>query len=71
MKKNNIVLKYSKLNIEQLGVCSVKIRHYNKVARCRLFIVPGDGRVLLGMPGMELLGILMIMHDVTEDHQHG
>ena len=50
-------------------MCSVKIRHKDKVARCRFFVVPGDGPALLGMPDIKLLSILMIMFNVTEDQQ--
>ena len=48
-------------NIEQIGMCTVKLRHKGKIARCRLFLVPGDGPVLLGMPDKEFLGILKTM----------
>ena len=43
---------------------------YN-VARCRFFAVPCDGPMLLGMPDIELLGILKITCDVVEDQQVG
>ena len=61
-----VVLKtYINSNTEQLGVCSVKLRH--EVAKWTFFIVPDDVPVLLGMPDIELLGILNIMCELVED----
>ena len=66
---NFIVLKpYNQSSIEQLGVCIVKLRHKNKIAKCRSFVVPGDDPALLGMPDIEL-GIMKIMFDIIEDQQ--
>ena len=45
-------------NIEQLGICLVKLGHKEKDVRCRFFIVPSDGQVPLGMLDIEVLGIL-------------
>ena len=39
-------------------MCAVKIRHKEKCANCRLFVVPGDYPALLGMPDTEPLSIL-------------
>ena len=50
-------------------MCTVRLRHTDKTARCRFFVVPGDGPTLLGMPYAELLGILNIMCEVVGD-QH-
>ena len=47
---------YNNLNTNQLGVCAVNMRHKDKVARCRITVVPGDSPALLDMPDMELLG---------------
>ena len=47
----------------------MKLRHKNKVARYRFFVVPGDSPALLGMPNLELLGILKVMSNVVDD-QH-
>ena len=55
---------YNNLNIEQLGVCSVNLRHKDKVVRFRFFVVKGDSPALLGTADIELLGILKIMCDV-------
>ena len=68
-KNNAIMFKtFNNLNIEQLGVCTVKLSHKDKIARCRFFVVsfvmPGDGPTLLGMPDIELLGILKLTCDV-------
>ena len=62
---------FNKSNIEQLGVSSVKLRHKDKAARCRIFVVTGDGPALLGMPDIELLVILKITCEVIEDQQVG
>ena len=54
-----VVLKaYNNSNIEQCGICLVRLRHKDKVVRCRFFVVSGDGPVLLGMPDIKLLGLL-------------
>ena len=45
---------YNNSNIEELHVCTVKLRHKDKVARCRFFVVQGDGSVLLGMLDIEV-----------------
>ena len=42
-------------------MCTVRLRHKDKIAKCRFFVVPGDGPALLGMPDIELLDILKIM----------
>ena len=42
-------------------MCTVRLRYRDKIAKCRFFVVPGDGPVLLGMPGIELLDILKVM----------
>ena len=61
---------YNQLNdIEQLGVCTVQLRHKEKIARCRIFVVPGDSPALLGMPDIELLVGLKIMCYVVEGQQ--
>ena len=49
---------YYQSNIEQLGMCTVKIRHKDKCVKCRLFVIPDDGSALLGMSDIELLSIL-------------
>ena len=47
----------------------VKLRHIDKVAIYRFFVVLEDSPGLLGMPDIELLGILKIMFDVVEGQQ--
>ena len=47
----------------------MKLSHKDRIVRCRFFEVPGDGSALLGIPYLELLGILNIMHDVVEGQQ--
>ena len=54
-------------NIKQIGVCTVKLRHKDKITRCRFFAVPGNGQVLLGMPNIELLGKMKIMCKVVRE----
>ena len=69
-KNNAVLLKpYDNLNIEQLGVCSAKLRYTDKVVRCKFFVVPGDGPALLGKPDIKLLCILKITCDVIEGQQ--
>ena len=69
-KNNSLVPKsYSQSDIEQLGVCTVRLRHKDKIARCRFFIVPGDSPVLLGMPDLELLDVLKITCKILEGQQ--
>ena len=48
---------------------TVRLRHKDKIAKCRLFLVPGDAPVLQGMPDIELLDILKIICEVMRD-QH-
>ena len=62
--QNDVVISktYNNSNIEQLGVCTLKIRHKDKYVRCRFFVVPGDGGLeLLVMTDIEVLDILRIM----------
>ena len=58
---------YNNSNTKQLDVWLVKLRCKDKVARCRFFIVPGDGPALLGTTDIELLGIVKITYEVVED----
>ena len=61
-KNNSAILKmYSTSNIEQLGICSVWLKHKDKIIRCGFFVVPSDGPVLLGLLDIELLGLLKTM----------
>ena len=47
-KNDAVVLKTrDNSNIEQLGTCMVKLIHQDKDAKCRFFVVPGDGPGLL------------------------
>ena len=57
------------MNVEELGVCMIKLRHKDMIARCRFFVVPGHGPALLGIPDTEFLGILKIMCNVPEGQQ--
>ena len=50
--------------IEELGVCTVRLIHRDKNAKCRFFVVPGDDPALLGMTDIELLNILKVMCEV-------
>ena len=47
----------------QSKMCSVKMRHNDKCVECRFFVMPGDGPALLGMPDVELFGIIRAMSD--------
>ena len=69
-KSNSLILKtYSQSNIKQLGMCTVRLRHTNKIARYGFFVVQADSLVLLGMFDMEMLGILKIMCKVVGGQQ--
>ena len=57
---------FTNLYIEQLGVCSVRLRHKDNIVRCRFFVVPHDGSLLLGMLDIVLLEILNIMYEVLD-----
>ena len=50
---------YNQSNIEQLDVCMVRLRHKDKIARCRFFVVPG----------IEFLSILNITCNIVGDQQ--
>ena len=68
--KNLIVLKiYNQSKIEQLGVCTVRLRHKDKIVRCRFFELPGESPALLGLPELELLYILKILYEIVESQQ--
>ena len=43
---------------------TAQLRHTDKIARCRLFIVSGHGPALLGMINTALLDIHKIMCDI-------
>ena len=64
MSKWSTLCTYNISKIMQLGVCSVMIRHKNKL--CSFFVVPGGGLSLLGMPDIEILGILSVQFSTTE-----
>ena len=60
-KNSSFVLKtFNQLDITQLCMHIAKLRYKDKGAKCRFFLVPGDGPELLGMPDIELLNILRI-----------
>ena len=48
-------------------MCIVKFRHKDENAKCRFFVVSGDGPALLGMPDSKLLYILRITSEVIND----
>ena len=48
-------------------MCIVRLRHRGKTVKCRIFVVTGDGPVLLWMPDIELLDILKIICAVIGD----
>ena len=63
--KNSIILRtYNQSSIEQLGVCTVRLRSKNKTAICKFFVVQGEGLALIWMPDFELLVILKIICEV-------
>ena len=61
-ENNAIILTNTSIIIlSNRGVCIVRLRHKDKTARCRFFVVPGDNPALLGMFDIKLLGIPMII----------
>ena len=58
---------YNQSSIEQLCVCTVRLRDKDKIAKYRLFVVTEDDPVLLGMPDTELLDIIKITCEVMGD----
>ena len=58
---------YTNSSIEHLGV----LRHKDKVARCRFFVVPGDFPALLELQDIKVLAILEIMCEVVNGQQVG
>ena len=52
-----------------MDICTVRLRHKDKIARIRFFVAPGDGQALLGMPDIELLNILQITGKEVRDQQ--
>ena len=54
---------YNQLDIEQLGICTFKLRHIDKGSKCQYFVVPGDSTALLGIPDIKVLSILRITQD--------
>ena len=58
---------YSQSSIEQLGMCSVRLRLKDKTVNFSFFVVPGDCPLLLGMQDIEVLDLLKIMCEVMGD----
>ena len=52
--------------ITQLGTSAVTIEYKNNRRECELFIVLGNGQVLLGMPATAVLKIININTDSLE-----
>ena len=48
-------------------MCTLKLKHKDKSAKCGFFVVPGDGPALLGMPDVELLNTLRTKCEVISD----
>ena len=61
---------YNSSIIEQLGVCTIKLIHKDKAARCRYFVGLRDSPVILGAD-IEALGILKITCEVVKYQQMG
>ena len=61
---------YNQLDREQLGMCTVELKHNVKSVKHRFFVVPDEGPVLFRMPGIKLLNILRIACEViSEPHE--
>ena len=48
-------------------MCMIRLRHENKTAKCKFFVVLGDGTMLLGMPDVKILDIAKIMCEMKRD----
>ena len=59
------------LNIEQLGICTVKLQHKNNAAKCKFSVVPGDAPVLFEKLDIEVMEILKITCEVINSQQTG
>ena len=57
--------------ISNIGMCTVGLRHKDKNAKCRFFVLPEDGSALLGMTDIKLLNIPKIMCEVIGDPNEG
>ena len=49
-------------------VCTEWIRHKDKTAKYRRFVMLGDGRALLGVPNIEVLVIWKITCEMMGEH---
>ena len=69
--KNNsgLLNTYNQSGIKQLDMCTVRLRHKDKIAKDRFFVFPDDGPVLLGMPAIKLLDILKICVKLWETNK--
>ena len=61
MNNSVIIRTYNQSCIEELGVCTVRLRHKDKDAKCKFFVVSGDGPALLGMLDIKLVDMHQIM----------
>ena len=53
MPQNSAMLKtYNQSDIEQLSLCTVKLRHKDNSVKYRFFVAPGGDPALLGMPNI-------------------
>ena len=57
---------YNKTNITQLGTCMVVIKFKNTKKRCVIFVVPGNGYMLLGIPDTAALKLINIDVDSVQ-----
>ena len=48
------------MTIPQLGMYTVGVEHRNNNKKCKFFVVPGNGQVILGMSDTDVLNILKI-----------
>ena len=49
---------YNGTHITQLGTCAVIIKFKNLKKQCVIFVVPGNGQMLLGMPDTAAINII-------------
>ena len=60
-ENKNILLKmYNKTTVTQLDAYTVEVEHKNNKKKCRFFVVPRNGQVLLCMPDTDVLNTIKI-----------
>ena len=68
--KNHIKFKmYNKTVIIKLGMYMVILNYKDSKRKCEIFVVPGNGQALLGMPDTAVFNIINVNIDSIEAHR--